>query len=281
MPLVVRLRRSSWSADTFGITCPDAERAEGLASGLPGSCQVSAVLVTDNGQARPERGYGLQGAGPQLSGAKPGSEQVGDPGYPYGGVGDDPGDQIAVAAACQDGAARIRQQLWPKQRPTGTLTLPPCRFPPAQLPGVGDPNPGQAALARFRRCGDAGDPFGVEQQLEAVRNKVQAGKLSLTAQRRDGSRTAAISAALTSGHSAIAFGYKSSPWSALIHKRALNTPGQPCDRQTASHQSALLITAAPSNASLCTPRSNRQLPRVAPPPPLIQVLPDSGRIHCR
>lgn len=48
----------------YGITCPYAKGAKGLASGLPGSCQIDAVLVADDGQMRPERGYGLQGAGP-------------------------------------------------------------------------------------------------------------------------------------------------------------------------------------------------------------------------
>jgi hypothetical protein len=81
-----------------GITCPDAERAEGLASGLPGSCQGGAVLVADDRQVRPERGYGLQGAGPQLSGAKPGAEQVGDPGYPGGA-----NSARRLRLACRDG----------------------------------------------------------------------------------------------------------------------------------------------------------------------------------
>jgi len=97
-----------------GITCPNAKRAKGLASGLPGNCQVDVVLIADDGQMRPERGYGPQGAGPQMPGAEPGVEQVGDPGYPGGGVGDDPGDEIAVAAVGQDGAARVGQQFWPE-----------------------------------------------------------------------------------------------------------------------------------------------------------------------
>jgi hypothetical protein len=110
MPLVVRLRRSSWRADMYEITYPDAERAKGLAAGSPGNSQAGTMLIADDRQVRPERRYGLQGAGPQLSGA----EQVGDPGHASGGVGDDPGDQIAVAAAGQDGAARVGQQFWPK-----------------------------------------------------------------------------------------------------------------------------------------------------------------------
>jgi len=42
-----------------GIACPDAEWAEGLASGVAGSCQGGAVLVADDGQVRPEGGHGL------------------------------------------------------------------------------------------------------------------------------------------------------------------------------------------------------------------------------
>ena len=34
-----------------------------------------------------------------------------------GGVGDDPGDEIVVAAAGQDGAARVGQEFGPEQRP--------------------------------------------------------------------------------------------------------------------------------------------------------------------
>ena len=82
MPLVVRLRRSSWRADMCRFTCPDAERAKGLAAGSPGNSQAGTMLIADDRQVRPERRYGLQGAGPQLAGAKPGAEQVGDPGHP-------------------------------------------------------------------------------------------------------------------------------------------------------------------------------------------------------
>jgi hypothetical protein len=52
------------------IACPDAERAEGLASGVAGSCQAGAVLIADDGQVRPERGHRLQGAGQQLPARK-------------------------------------------------------------------------------------------------------------------------------------------------------------------------------------------------------------------
>jgi hypothetical protein len=248
LPLVVCLRRSSWSADMCGITCPDAERAEGPASGLPGSCQAGAVLVADDRQVRPERGYGLQGAGPQLSGAKPGAEQVQDSGDPGGGADDDPATRSPSrrqAKMAQRGSGSS------SGRNSGPEALSPCAHAASHRPSSRAP----VTLTQDKPSWPGPAGAGVQAIQSASNSSVKPSgtrsrraKLSLTAQRRDRSRTCAISAAPTSGHKTIAFGYKSSPWSALVYKRALNTPGWPCDRQTASHHSALLVTAAPSSA---------------------------------
>lgn len=132
-----------------GITYPNAERAKALASGLPDSCQIDAVLVADDGQVRPEHGYGLQGTDPLLSGAERGVEQIGDPSHPGGGLGDDPGDQVAVAAAGQNGAARVGQQFRPNSGPRAGAPRahaashrPSCRALVTQ--------PGQDVTSRYR-----------------------------------------------------------------------------------------------------------------------------------
>ena len=116
---------------------------------------------------------------PTAPGGKPRAEQIRDPGRSGGGVGDDPGDQITVAAAGQDGAARVGQQLWPKQRPPGAASPGPCHLPPAQFASVSDGIPGQAGLAQPGGRGSAGDPIRFEQHRQAFSSQVEAGEAVL------------------------------------------------------------------------------------------------------
>ena len=131
------------------------------------------------GRPRPACGNGPQGAGPQLPGRKPSAEQVEDSGHLASGVGDDPGDEIAFAAAGQEGAARVAQEFCPEQRPICALAPGPCPLPDAQFAGVSDRIPAQAGIARPGRCGAVGDPFGLEQQRQALSSQVKPGKAVL------------------------------------------------------------------------------------------------------
>jgi hypothetical protein len=151
-------------------------------------------------------------------------------------------------------------------RNTGPLPLPPAHAL-SQLPSP--PGPVTSSHDRPSSGSPSGSPSRTI-QVASPRSPKPAGarssraKLSLTAKDRDGSAVASASGAVTPGLRVIAFGYNCRWCRGLLHRRELNAPGYPCDRQTASHQDALLATAAPSSPMLRMRRSNQCRDRLSP-----------------
>ena len=166
------------------------------------------MLVPDDGQVGPACGNRVQDAGPQLPGRKPGTEQVGDSGHLAGGVDDDPGDEIVVAAAGQDGAARVGQEFGPEQRLICAVALGTCPLPPAQFAGAG-------ARELPRRYAVKDSFARLDLAAEGLTLVFEAEWIACRPRRRPGRATpacagtrwaATASGAVTSGHKLIAFG---------------------------------------------------------------------------